>query len=79
MYSFDESAEAAQDTYTTVCGAYERILQRLRLPVVRGKISIRGNFRHEKILPILLCAFIGKFYPYLFLKIARDVYCPSKN
>ena len=38
MYSFDESAEAAQETYTTVCCAYERILQQLRLPIVKGKI-----------------------------------------
>ena len=37
MYSFDESAEAAQETYSTVCGAYERILQRLRLPIIKGK------------------------------------------
>ena len=48
MYSFDESAEAAQDTYSTVCGAYERILQRLRLPIVKGKkkkkIGMTGIF-----------------------------------
>jgi hypothetical protein len=39
MYSFDESAEAAQETYSTVCHAYERILRRLRLPVVKGKLK----------------------------------------
>ena len=36
MYSFDESSEAAQETYSAVCHAYEKILQRLRLPVIKG-------------------------------------------
>ena len=51
MYSFDESAEAAQETYSTVCGAYERILQRLRLPIVKGK-------KKNGMTGIFPCAFV---------------------
>ena len=44
MYSFDESAEAAQETYSAVCHAYERILQKLRLPVIKGKLASNNSF-----------------------------------
>lgn len=40
MYSFDVSEEAAKETYVQVCKAYEQILQRLKLPVVKGKIHL---------------------------------------
>ena len=51
MYSFDESEEAAQETYSIVCQAYERILQRLRLPVVKGKTMY---YEHIHVLSMLI-------------------------
>ena len=36
MYTFDSSAEAAVDTYQSVCAAYTRLFQRLKLDCVRG-------------------------------------------
>ena len=39
MYSFDVSQEAAKETYTDVCLAYERILRKLGLPIVKGTVQ----------------------------------------
>lgn len=64
MYSFDESAEAAQETYMTVCRAYGRILQRLRLPIVKGKTKYCiGNFHQEKMIANFAVRFYWQFYP----------------
>ena len=60
MYSFDESAETAQETYSAVCRAYERILERLRLPVVKGTCACTVD------TPVL-CAAIRNVYNKCFL------------
>ena len=36
MYSFDVSEESAKETYLQVCKAYEQILYKLELPIIKG-------------------------------------------
>lgn len=40
LYTFDDSVEAAQDTYQEICSAYDRIFHRLRIPFLKGKTQI---------------------------------------
>jgi len=37
LYTFDESIEKAQDTYTLICSAYDAIFNRLSVPYVKGR------------------------------------------
>ncbi|NXX86811.1 SYPM protein, partial [Urocolius indicus] len=65
MYTFDASEEAARHTYELVCGAYRRLLARLRLPFLQVRAAtgnIGGTTSHEFQLPadvgedkLLLC------------------------
>jgi len=50
LYTFDETKEGAMATYDDVCGAYERIFQRIGLPFVKVDAdtgSIGGSLSHE--------------------------------
>ncbi|XP_071799347.1 probable proline--tRNA ligase, mitochondrial [Asterias amurensis] len=54
MYTFDSSTEAAVDTYQSVCEAYTRLFQRLKLDCVRvvgDTGSIGGSLSHEYHFP----------------------------
>ncbi|NXG67489.1 SYPM protein, partial [Hemiprocne comata] len=54
MYTFDVSAEAAQQSYDLVCAAYRRLFHRLGLPFVTVRAatgSIGGTVSHEFQLP----------------------------
>ena len=42
MYSFDLTEEVARTAYNKVCSAYDRIFDRLHLPVQKGKVSNFG-------------------------------------
>ncbi|KAM9688772.1 putative proline--tRNA ligase, mitochondrial [Trichechus inunguis] len=55
MYTFDSSTEAAQQTYSLVCGAYRSLFNRLGLPFVKVQAdvgSIGGTMSHEFQLPV---------------------------
>ena len=39
LYTFDDSLEAAHDTYEEICGAYHRIFEHLGIPFFKGKIK----------------------------------------
>ncbi|XP_023405323.1 probable proline--tRNA ligase, mitochondrial isoform X2 [Loxodonta africana] len=55
MYTFDSSTEAAQQTYSLVCGAYCSLFSRLGLPFVKVQAdvgSIGGTMSHEFQLPV---------------------------
>ncbi|KAM9241756.1 putative proline--tRNA ligase, mitochondrial [Dugong dugon] len=55
MYTFDSSTEAAQRTYSLVCGAYRSLFSRLGLPFVKVQAdvgSIGGTMSHEFQLPV---------------------------
>lgn len=50
LYTFDNSVEAAHDTYQEICSAYDRIFHRLRIPFLKvtGDCgSIGGTHSHE--------------------------------
>jgi prolyl-tRNA synthetase len=50
LYTFDVDHESAQQTYARVCQAYDRIFDRLRIPVCKVSAdtgSIGGEFSHE--------------------------------
>ncbi len=36
LYTFDANKDAARATYRTVCGAYDRIFKRLRIPIIKA-------------------------------------------
>lgn len=44
LYTFDDSMEAAHDTYKEICGAYDRILHRLGVPFLKGELKINTTF-----------------------------------
>ena len=54
MYSFDLTEEDAKTAYNKVCSAYDRLFDRLSLPIQKGKVSHFG------------CAGSNIFYVLLF-------------
>ena len=39
MYTFDQTEEGAISTYKQVCDSYEKILNHLNLPILKGKFK----------------------------------------
>ena len=37
LYTFDETLEKAEETYKNVCQSYDRLFDKLELPVIKGQ------------------------------------------